>query len=148
MTPATLLRQLHQRDVRLEAAGNTLRVDAPAGVMSPELGEQIRAYKNELMTILTSTPLLAEWLHEIRLMHEGQDPDWTGWSTLCRATWARQMVEIAMESGLEELVPPQLLKWLQDTENLATGSMTTGDPVISGNPSGPVDAQQRRNGDQ
>jgi DNA polymerase len=56
MTLVTLLRDLHHRDVRLTVDGAKLRVDAPRGVLTPELRETLKKNK----------PALIEWARQIR----------------------------------------------------------------------------------
>lgn len=52
MTTAELLDELRRRDVQLRVDGERLRVNAPAGTMTPDLQELVRARKTELMEFL------------------------------------------------------------------------------------------------
>jgi len=50
-----LLTELHRRGVRLRLAAGGLEVQAPAGALTPELREQLRARREELLDLLRST---------------------------------------------------------------------------------------------
>ena len=52
MTARALLEELRERDVRLEADGLTLHVDAPAGVAADELRATLRENKRGLIRLL------------------------------------------------------------------------------------------------
>lgn len=52
MTTAELLDELRRRDVQLRVDGDRLRVNAPTGTMTPELQEQVRARKAEIIEFL------------------------------------------------------------------------------------------------
>lgn len=52
MTARALLEELRNRDVRLEADGLTLRVDAPAGAATDELRATLREHKRDLIRLL------------------------------------------------------------------------------------------------
>ena len=59
MTAAELLRDLERRDVRLALRGDRLKVDAPQGVITDELQQDLKACKPELITLIRereSTP--------------------------------------------------------------------------------------------
>ena len=47
-----LLTHLSDRDVKLSANGVSLDVDAPAGVLTPELRDSLVAHKTELLSLL------------------------------------------------------------------------------------------------
>ena len=59
MVPA-LLAELRRRDVRLWADGDRLRCTAPAGVLTPELRNQIQQRKTEILELLRSAETLAQ----------------------------------------------------------------------------------------
>ncbi len=50
-----LLRELEDRGVRFEAEDGRLRYHAPAGVLTPEIIDELRAHKAELLALLVST---------------------------------------------------------------------------------------------
>ena len=52
MNTATLLRDLEERGVRFEAKDGRLRYHAPAGVLTPEIIDELRAHKAELLALL------------------------------------------------------------------------------------------------
>lgn len=54
--PHTLLSDLANRGVRITNVGGKLHVDAPAGVLTPELREAIRTAKSALLAILNRSP--------------------------------------------------------------------------------------------
>lgn len=58
MVPA-LLEQLRSRDIRIRAEGDRLQCDAPAGALTPELQEQLRRRKNEILAFLREAESLA-----------------------------------------------------------------------------------------
>ncbi len=53
MNPATLLSDLRRRGVELTAEGDRLRYRAPRGVLSPELLDDLRSHKREILAKLT-----------------------------------------------------------------------------------------------
>jgi hypothetical protein len=52
MTASGLLSDLQARGVRLQVSGERLRIEAPSGVLTPELREILAAHKAELLGIL------------------------------------------------------------------------------------------------
>ena len=54
MTVAEVLVACRDGDIRLQAAGERLRFDAPTGVLTPQLHEALRQHKPELLTLLAS----------------------------------------------------------------------------------------------
>lgn len=52
MTPEALLTELNRLNVKISLAGDKLHVEAPAGVLTPDLKEAMRQYKPALMTLL------------------------------------------------------------------------------------------------
>ena len=52
MTAAELITTATRQGIKLTAEGNTLRVAAPAGTMTPELREALRRRKQELLLVL------------------------------------------------------------------------------------------------
>lgn len=53
MNTATLLRDLEERGVRFEAEDGRLRYHAPTGVLTPEIIDELRARKAELLALLS-----------------------------------------------------------------------------------------------
>ncbi|MDH3600088.1 MAG: thioesterase domain-containing protein [Candidatus Tectomicrobia bacterium] len=53
---AELLSELHKNDIRLWSEGDRLRFDAPKGALTPELREELRARKSELLAIFQPSP--------------------------------------------------------------------------------------------
>jgi thioesterase domain-containing protein len=58
MVPA-FLAELRRRDIRVRAEGDRLQLDAPAGALTPELREQLRQRKDEILEFLRSAEKLA-----------------------------------------------------------------------------------------
>lgn len=56
---ATLLAELRSRDIRIRADGSQLQCDAPAGALTPELREQLRRRKDEIIEFLRTAESLA-----------------------------------------------------------------------------------------
>ncbi len=74
MTVQELLEELARPDIRLQPAGDKLRVDAPKGVLTDGLREAIRRHKAQLLCLLTydsldsrRDPTTGAWL---------RDPGW------------------------------------------------------------------------
>lgn len=59
MSAAALLSELRRRDIQLRAEGSELRCSAPTGALTPELREQLRAYKADLLALIASAQALA-----------------------------------------------------------------------------------------
>ena len=57
MVPA-FLAELRRRDIRIRADGDRLKLDAPAGALTPELTEQLRQRKHEILEFLRSAERL------------------------------------------------------------------------------------------
>ena len=57
MTPAELLAKLERLNVKVSLAGDKLRLEAPAGVLTPELKEALRQHKAALMALLSGQPV-------------------------------------------------------------------------------------------
>jgi hypothetical protein len=55
MTPDALLEDLRARGVELSAQGNRLRVEAPAGLLTPELRQALVTYKPALLKLLEAS---------------------------------------------------------------------------------------------
>ena len=53
MNVPSLLTETVRRGIALEAHGDTLRYDAPAGTMTPELKDRLREHKAELLRLLS-----------------------------------------------------------------------------------------------
>jgi thioesterase domain-containing protein len=58
MVPA-FLAELRRRDIRVRAEGDRLQLDAPAGALTPELREQLRQRKDEILEFLRTAENLA-----------------------------------------------------------------------------------------
>lgn len=54
-----LLQELRNRDIRIRAEGDRLQCDAPAGALTPELQEQLRRRKQEILAFLRQAESLA-----------------------------------------------------------------------------------------
>jgi hypothetical protein len=67
MNAAELIIELETRGVLIEAAGGRLRVDAPKGVITPELREALAACKAEVLAILNTPEDEIEWRVEAML---------------------------------------------------------------------------------
>jgi len=68
MRPSELLKNLRSLGVELSLNGEKLHVEAPSGVLTPELREELRIHKLELLSILRyGTP--AAWLY----LHIGRE---------------------------------------------------------------------------
>jgi len=52
MTEPPVLAELRVRDIRIRADGDKLQLDAPTGALTPELGQQLRQHKNEILEFL------------------------------------------------------------------------------------------------
>jgi thioesterase domain-containing protein len=59
MKPLDFLADLRQRDIQIWADGDQLRCNAPAGVLTPELREELRKCKAEILKFLRSAQSLA-----------------------------------------------------------------------------------------
>jgi hypothetical protein len=94
-----LLAELAARGIALTAHGDTVHVKAPPGALTPELRDQVKAHKPELMLALLEA--LVERLarafpvpeHEIPIMVEtargDQESAWICFRSLAREPWAR-----------------------------------------------------------
>ena len=58
MSVAAFLAELRSRDIRVWADGDRLRCDAPTGVLPPELRDQLRQRKRDILKFLRSAELL------------------------------------------------------------------------------------------
>jgi thioesterase domain-containing protein len=56
---AAFLAELRRRDIQVSAAGGELRCNAPAGALTPELRDELRRRKNEILEFLASAQALA-----------------------------------------------------------------------------------------
>lgn len=59
MNAAALLSELRRRDIEVWAVGGELRCSARAGVLTPELRDQLRQRKNDILEFLASAQALA-----------------------------------------------------------------------------------------
>ena len=55
----TFLAELHKRDIQVRSDGGRLHCNAPAGVLTSELRDQLQQYKNEILEFLRSAEALA-----------------------------------------------------------------------------------------
>ena len=55
MNAIELLQEVSARGVVIEPSGGRLRVDAPRGVITPELREALTSQKEELLRVLSTT---------------------------------------------------------------------------------------------
>jgi hypothetical protein len=60
MNPAALVRDLTARGVRFAVNGDRLRVSDPGEVVTPELVEELRAVKPEVMALVSRRPACVE----------------------------------------------------------------------------------------
>ncbi|HEV2670472.1 MAG TPA: thioesterase domain-containing protein [Gemmatimonadales bacterium] len=60
MSVAALLAELRSRDIQLWPEGDELRCNAPAGVLTPELRNQLRQRKGDIVEFLRSAETLAQ----------------------------------------------------------------------------------------
>ncbi len=66
MNAPSLLTETSRRGIALEAHGGTLRYDAPAGTMTPELKDHLREHKAELLRLLSRPAEAVMRLHPYR----------------------------------------------------------------------------------
>jgi thioesterase domain-containing protein len=59
VSAAALLSELRRRDIQVQVLGSDLRCNAPAGALTPELRDQLRQYKNDVLQLLASAQALA-----------------------------------------------------------------------------------------
>jgi thioesterase domain-containing protein len=59
VSAGALLSELRRRDIQVQAVGSELRCSAPAGALTPELREQLRQHKADLLALLASAQALA-----------------------------------------------------------------------------------------
>jgi thioesterase domain-containing protein len=59
VSAAAILSELRRRDIQVRAVGRELRCSAPAGALTPELREQLRQHKTDLLALLVSAQALA-----------------------------------------------------------------------------------------
>lgn len=60
MDPFNLLAKLKQLNVKVSLAGDRLRLEAPKGVLTPELKETLQQHKPALTALLSGQPLEVE----------------------------------------------------------------------------------------
>jgi thioesterase domain-containing protein len=58
VSAAALLSELRRREIQLRAEGSELRCSAPAGALTPELREELRRHKADLLALLASVQAL------------------------------------------------------------------------------------------
>ncbi len=66
MNTPSLLTETARRGIALEAHGDTLRYDAPAGAMTRELKDRLREHKAELLRLLSRPAEAVMRLHPYR----------------------------------------------------------------------------------
>lgn len=59
MSAAGFLSELRRRDIQVRAVGGELRCSAPAGALTPELRDELRRHKNEVLQLLASAQAVA-----------------------------------------------------------------------------------------
>jgi hypothetical protein len=64
MTPQALLDELERLNVKLTLNGDKLQLEAPAGVLTPDLREKIRQHKPELITLLKKAQRVKQLLRQ------------------------------------------------------------------------------------
>ena len=89
MTLASLIADLQARGARLAASGNRLRIEAPHGLLTPELLERLRTHKAAVLAAL-SDPRIAGLTPLLR-------PGWT------RSAWVSNLRRLA--ARCEDLRP-------------------------------------------
>ena len=60
MSAVALLSELRRRDIKVQAVGGELRCSAPVGALTPELREQLRQHKPDLLALLVSAQALGQ----------------------------------------------------------------------------------------
>ena len=74
MTPARLLDDLKRLGVHLAVEGNHLKVDAPKGAATPEILNELRAYKAEVIDTLIGTDRWGDDLPFVRWFLSSKPP--------------------------------------------------------------------------
>lgn len=92
MEPATLLRELNRRGVRVWPHGDRLRIQ-PADLVDPAEMEAIRAFKPRLMQLL-ATPTGGTHALDVRPFPDGFPASWTAGD---RAEWRDERLAIELE---------------------------------------------------
>lgn len=69
MSPKQLLEDLRCSGATVEVAGDRLRIDAPVGLVTVELVEQMRTHKLQLIELLRATPCVGVLIEDL-------SPDW------------------------------------------------------------------------
>ncbi|MBI4582733.1 MAG: hypothetical protein HY717_01675 [Planctomycetes bacterium] len=80
MTTAVLLAELSRAGVRLAAAGERIRLDAPRGVLTPELRNLLAEHKTEILEALrrVAYPLACPTCGRRLVLIAGRPPDCPG----------------------------------------------------------------------
>ena len=123
MTLTELIRQLARLGIGLETAAGRLRLVAPEdAAVDAELLQAVSGHKAGLLAFVVAgtlqceqLALIGEWLAEAEIMRRGDNPDWLQWSAGCRAEWARQMLETALEDDFLQATPQEVQAWLRQT---------------------------------
>lgn len=112
MTGAVLLADLDRQGVRLIARGDRLRVEAPPGVVTPGLLDQIRDCKAELLRLLTApvpaegtaSPVLLDPVTVRKVLGPSPAPD-SLWEVEAEVTGALGQLRREAASGPLGIVP-------------------------------------------
>lgn len=73
MNTASLLSQLRSRDVRFRLDGDELRCDAPAGVLTPEITDELRRRRDDIVRFLKLAQELADPRSALVALQPGGD---------------------------------------------------------------------------
>ncbi|HKQ05764.1 MAG TPA: hypothetical protein VJ464_11570 [Blastocatellia bacterium] len=88
MTVFRLLSDLRKRDVRIEANGDRLRINAPCGVLTPEMRDALVMYKAELLKMFQQPSNLHFALTESVVLGEPiEEPCLVGCGSPVRFYW-------------------------------------------------------------
>ena len=58
---ATILADLQRRGVVVKTNGDRLRLDAPVGVLTPDVVDRVKHHKSQVLAILRSEPNRTQW---------------------------------------------------------------------------------------
>jgi hypothetical protein len=88
MTVVELLTDLLAQGVRVEAIGDRLRIDAPCGMLTPEMRDTLGRYKVELLRMLRPPSELHFALTDSPVLGEpAEEPCLVGCGSLVRFYW-------------------------------------------------------------
>jgi hypothetical protein len=57
--------------------------------------------------------LAASWLSEVWDVRQGRAPEWESWTAACRANWAGQMIQMAIDRDFLKLAGKRVRAWLE-----------------------------------